>query len=148
MRYRELDTNGDYTGFSGNIVFLVNSPQAVAQAVKTVLALMQGEWFLDQTIGVPYSTQILGTGTQATRDLVIQNAILGTQGVTDINQYSSQYNPTTRSFTVNCTIDTIYGPTPLSSVFGLVPPAQQSTFPIITPPLTDDFSNGFGNGFI
>lgn len=148
MRYRQLDTNNDYTGFSGNIVFLVNSPQTVAQAVQTVLNLMQGEWFLDQTVGVPYSTQILGAGTQATRDLVIQNAILGTQGVVDINTYSSQFNPVTRIFTVNCTIDTIYGPAPISSVFGLLPPTQQeSTFPIITLPAIGGFNNGYGNGF-
>lgn len=116
MRYRQIDSNNDYTGFSGNTRFLVNSPATVAQAVETVLGLLQGEWFLDSTVGVPYATQVLGTGTQATRDLVIQNAILGTEGVTDINQYSSTFNPTTRSFTVNCTIDTLYGPATITAV--------------------------------
>lgn len=116
MRYRELDANGDSTIFSGNTNFLVDSPATVAQAVQTVLALLRGEWFLDSTVGVPYATQILGTGTQATRDLAIQNAILGTQGVLDINQYSSTVNPTTRQFNVDCTIDTIYGPATVSAV--------------------------------
>lgn len=111
MRYRELDENGDSTFGSGFTRFLVNDPATVAQAVKTVLLLKQGEWFLDQSIGVPYATKILGTGTQATRDLAIQNAITGTQGVKSIQDYSSDVNPTTRAFTVNCTIDTIYGET-------------------------------------
>ena len=111
MRYRALDPNGDSTFCSGNTRFLVNSPAAVAQAVKTKLGLLQGEWFLDKTKGVPYATQILGTATQATRDLAIQNAILNTEGVLDIAQYSSSVNPTTRAFSVTVTLDTIYGTT-------------------------------------
>lgn len=114
MRYRELDANGDSTIFSGNTQFLINSPAAVAQAVDTVLLLQQGEWFLDDTVGVPYSTKILGTGTQATRDVAIQNAIINTQGVKDIVNYSSQTNPVTRQFSVTATIDSIYGQVDIS----------------------------------
>jgi hypothetical protein len=114
MKYRALDVNRDYTFGSGNTQFLSNSPAAVAQAIQTVLGLMQGEWFLDNTAGVPYATQVLGTGTQATRDLAIQSAILGTQGVLGISNYSSSVNPATRAFTVNATVDTLYGVTPVT----------------------------------
>lgn len=116
MRYRALDTNFDSTFCSGQTRFLVNTPDAVAQAVRTRLLLLQGEWFLDVTEGTPYATQILGAGTQATRDVAVQNRILGTQGVSAITAYSSSVDPKTRRFSVSATIDTIYGQTTITQV--------------------------------
>lgn len=111
MIYRKLDVNGDYTfGLkSGN--FYRNNPDAVAQAVKTRLGLIQGEWFLDTTIGTPYNSQILGAGTVSRYDAAIQEVILETQGVQGISQYASSVDPITRGATINCTIDTVYGQT-------------------------------------
>jgi len=116
MRYRVLDPNGDYTFGQGASEFLVNSPECVAQAVKTRLALFSGEWFLDTTIGVPYLTEVLGMGTVGTYDLTIQAAILQTQGVQSIDEYSSSLNTTTRVLTITCNLNTIYGSTTLSQV--------------------------------
>ena len=115
MRYRTLDANGDYTFGQNGANFLVNSPAAVGQAVLTSLGLIQGEWFLDQTAGVPYDTEILGAGTESTRDLAYQTAILQTQGVSAIVEYASYLNPTTREFIVAATIDTIYGVTTITT---------------------------------
>jgi hypothetical protein len=116
MRYRALDVNNDYTFGGGQTKFLVDTPEAVAQAVRTRLLLVQGEWFLDKTEGVPYATQILGAGTQATRDVAIQNAILKTEGVKAITSYSSSVDPNTRKFSVSATLDTIYGSTQITQV--------------------------------
>lgn len=111
MRYRLLDKNGDYVFGQGPSEFLVNSPETVAQAVKTVMQLALGEWFLDQTLGVPYLTEILGHGTIGTYDLAIQSAILGTQGVQSITLYNSSLNTATRVLTVQVNLNTIYGST-------------------------------------
>lgn len=115
MRYRTLDANGDYTFGQNGANFLVNSPEAVAQAVLTRLKLIQGEWFLDNTAGVPYNTEILGAHTQSTRDLALQTVIPGTEGVNEILEYASYLNPTTRAFTWAATIDTDYGTTTVTS---------------------------------
>ncbi len=115
MRYRTLDANNDYTFGQNGANFLINSPAAVGQAVLTRLKLMAGEWFLDQTAGVPYGTKILGTGTENTRDLAYQTTILQTQGVRAIVDYASYLNPTTRAFVVAATINTIYGITTIST---------------------------------
>lgn len=109
MRYRTLDANSDYTFGQNNANFLVDSPEAVAQAIQTRLKLIQGEWFLDQTAGTPYNTEILGAGTQSTRDLAVQTVILETQGVTDIAEYASYLDPSTRQFTVSAVVNTQYG---------------------------------------
>lgn len=116
MRYRALDKNGDYSFGQGKNNFLINSPAAVAQLVKTRLLLDEGEWFLDLTEGTAWETEVLGAHTENTYDLAIRSRILETQGVIEIVQgsYSSIRNPTTRELVVSCTINTIYGLTPLS----------------------------------
>lgn len=100
--------------FSGNTQFLVNSPAAVAQAVKTKLNLWQGQWFLDSAVGTPYLQQVIGFGTIDTRDIAIQAVILNTEGVLGALGYSSVVGPG-RKFKVNVAqLLTIYGTTSLS----------------------------------
>lgn len=109
MIYRKLDADGDYTFGLGINNFYKNSPDAVAQAVKTRLGLIQGEWFLDVNAGTPYNTEILGHGTVSKYDFAIQNVIINTQGVLKIIDYASGVDPSTRKAQISCTIDTIYG---------------------------------------
>lgn len=126
MRVRALDQNGDMTFGSGSANFLVNSPQAVLQCVLTALRLWQGEWFLDTTAGVPWSTQVLGMNTQSLYDNAIQTAIRGVQGVTAITSYSSSLNATTRELSVEAEISTAYGDATLST--SLYAPPQLSGY--------------------
>lgn len=115
MRYRKLTSDGDYSFGHNQADFYINVPQAPAQAVKTRLLLMQGEWFLDRTAGTPY-TQVLGTHTAATRDLVIKNRTLKTSGVVALVSYASQLSPD-RRFSVQERIDTVYGQAPVEALF-------------------------------
>jgi len=115
MRYRALSSTGDYVFGAGPAEFLVNTPAAVAQAVLTRLRLIQGEWFLDSSLGVPYNTQVLGFGTGRSYDSVFQNTILNTPGVNQIISYSSSLKG--RALSVNATIDTIYGKTSITTSF-------------------------------
>lgn len=103
MKYRQLDVNRDYQlGFP----FMVNTPDCVAQAVLTRLLLWRGEWFLDTREGTPYMQDILGHNTNY--DFEIQARILGTPGVTELINYSSNID-STRNLTVNAQIQTVYG---------------------------------------
>lgn len=110
MRYRSLDLLDDY---SIGIAILVDSPAAVAQAVKTRIRLFAGEWFLDSNEGLSLK-RIVGERTKSTRDQEIQQRILGTPGVRSLLNYSSTVDTAHRTFTVTATIDTIYGSAPLS----------------------------------
>lgn len=109
MIYRKLDKDGDYTFGLGAGNFYKDQPEAVAQAVKTRLGLIEGEWFLDITAGTPYNSQILGAGMVSRYDHAIQEVILNTVGVTEIVNYYSQVDPTTRAAQITCTINTLYG---------------------------------------
>lgn len=114
MRYRALDAAGDMTFGAGSTNFLVNTPDAVAQAVMTRLRLLTGEWFLDTREGTPYASQILGRNTEATYDQAIRERILDTEGVDELVSYSSSL--VGRRLSVEATIDTVYGQATLSGV--------------------------------
>lgn len=114
MRYRKLDANGDYTFGHQQADFYRDTPQAPAQAVSTRLKLEQGEWFLDKTEGMPWSTQVQGERTVTTRDSAVQRRVLGTQGVTQIDSYDSTFDPETRTFIPTVEITTDFGQTTIS----------------------------------
>ena len=109
MRYRKLDSNKDYSFGNNSFNFYVDAPEAVAQAVKTRLLLIEGEWFLDTTIGTPYQTQILGMGTVKKYDIAVQEVILNTEGVKSMLSYTSFLDTVTRALSIDVKLDTIYG---------------------------------------
>lgn len=109
MIYRKLDENGDYSFGNKLADFLVNSPDAVAQAVKTRLMLWQGEWFANINSGTPYDTRILGNNTLPLYDQAVREVIAGTQGVVSIVDYASYYDSNSRSVTIAAILDTVYG---------------------------------------
>jgi hypothetical protein len=111
MRYRRLSQSGDNTFGQGTANFFVDDPQAVAQSVQTRLALWQGSWFLDQTVGTPIAQDVVGYQTMY--DAALKQVILGTEGVTSIASYSSEVDPETRALTMNCSIYTQYSAVPV-----------------------------------
>lgn len=119
MIYRKLTSPaGDYTFGKGSSNFFKNTPETVAQAIKTRLGLSTGEWFLDINEGTPYNSQIMGAGAVSKYDAAIQGVVLGTQGVLSITDYASNVDPATRKATVSCTVNTLYGATSIINTFG------------------------------
>lgn len=113
MRVRKL-IDGDMVFGHGQADLLVNSSEAVAQVVSTRLLLLQGEWFLDVTDGLPFSTAIAGYNTRSTYDLAIRERILDTQGVLSIDEYSSDL--VDRRLSVSARISTVYGEATIQEV--------------------------------
>lgn len=107
MRYRRL-VNGDYQAGHGVADWLVNSPQAVAQAVETRLALYTGQWFLDRSEGTPWMTQVLGRHAEIVADLALRNRVLATTGVTGIASFASTLDRNTRRYGLQANIATAY----------------------------------------
>lgn len=105
----------------GSADFLVDETAAVAQAVKTRLLLFQGEWFLNLDEGTPWLTQVVGDHTRPLADMALKTRILGTLGVRAILAWSSSFNPVTRHFAVETTIDTVFSGGP-ATISVLVPP--------------------------
>lgn len=117
MRYRQLSPTGDYQFGHSDAQFLVNTPEAVAQAAQTRFQLSAGEWYLDLLKGMPYDTKVLGENTQSVYDQAIQEYLLDTEGVTSITDYISIRDPVTRALSVTASIKTIYGDITVQQVF-------------------------------
>lgn len=111
MRYRKLDSNGDYT--LGRRDEILEETEAVAQAVKTRILLLLGEWWESPKDGTPLFEEVLGRRYRTDEtpdevDLVFSERINGTQGVADITNFDSRIDPETRVYTASITIRTIY----------------------------------------
>lgn len=115
MRYRREDDDGDYTFGQGDDTWLINSPETVAQAVKTRFLLWYGQWFLDTTEGTPWIQSVLGKQKPETYNLAIRQRILETRGVNSISSFDTTLNTSSRRVVFTATIDTIYGTTTVTS---------------------------------
>lgn len=111
MRYRKLDDDGDYSFGHGSADLYQDSPEAVAQAVKTRLLLFAGEWFLDTAEGTPWAQAVLGKHTAETCGPALRERILDTEGVTEIVSFEAVFDGETRKLIVNAVIETAYGET-------------------------------------
>lgn len=118
ITYRKLDANGDplYGSGQGNFV---SDIEAVAQAILTRLKLLQGEWWEDAGAGTPLFQSILGVaGAGKHPDLVsllLQQRILGTPYVREVQNVSGSYDPNTRAFAFACTVLTEFGAVAIAS---------------------------------
>lgn len=115
VRYRREDDDGDYTFGQGDDTWLVNSPEAVAQAIKTRFLLWYGQWFLDITEGTPWIQSVLGKQRPEAYNLAIRQRILETQGVSSITAFNTTVDGRTRRVTFTATVETIYGTTTVTS---------------------------------
>lgn len=106
MKYRALDQNGDYS-FGKSMQNFLTDTNAIAQAIRTNLLLLRGEWWEDTSDGLPLFQGILGqSGTPehlSAADLLIKERILGTQGVSQIQDFQRSYE--NRKYTVvSCSV--------------------------------------------
>lgn len=115
MKYRREDENGDYTFGQGDNTWLINSPEAVAQAVKTRFLLWYGQWFLNTTEGTPWIQSVLGKQNPETYNLAIRRRILETRGVNSIIAFETTLNTSSRRVIFTATINTLYGTTTVIS---------------------------------
>ncbi len=100
----KLDTTGDLALESGDLVLVGGSTDAenadaIAQHVRIRVRTFLGEWFLDESDGVPYHQRILGK--KGVRPGVVQSElrkrIEGTPGVRAVTEISVTIDRKTRA---------------------------------------------------
>lgn len=93
-----------------NDLVLVSGAAEILQHVLQNLRTFLGEWFLDNTVGIPYFQQILVKNPNlGDVDALIQKAINRTPGVTALSKYSSDLNTATRQLFVTFQAQTTSG---------------------------------------
>jgi hypothetical protein len=82
----------------------------VLQDILTRLRTFYGEWFLDNTLGVPWFQTILRKGTSRA-DIVgiLQDVILTTPGVQRLDVFDAQFDTAARAITVRFSCSTVRG---------------------------------------
>ena len=69
-----------------------------------------GEYFRDTTDGTPWFESILGKGsTLSNKEAILRNRIVRTPGVIRLTSFSTDYDLTTRRYSVSAGILTQYG---------------------------------------
>jgi hypothetical protein len=74
----------------GDISLCPTDSACVAQTITTRLKIIEGEWFLDASLGIPYFTQIFGHKRSAhyVRELMVPE-LLTIRGVLAIDNFSA-----------------------------------------------------------
>lgn len=107
----KIGGDGDLVIENGDVV-IVDGLEAIGQHVSIRLRSFKGEWFLDQSFGVPYLQEVLGKGTPVTRlRAIFQGIILGTDGIASVDSMDLDYAGEARTLTVTFQATTDSGET-------------------------------------
>lgn len=113
---RRLDSNHDIQGGAGLANYATGS-EATAQRVRTTLLCILGEWWLDQTVGVPWYapedpnspdntgvTPIMGGSGPPNLgyiEAVLKAAILGIDGIATLDSFVMNFDHRIRALSVS-----------------------------------------------
>jgi len=93
---------------TGDLVFedfnfaLVGGVDQIAQNLAIRLRFIQGEWFLNVLAGIPYYQYFfIKNPNQIQVETFLKDEISNTDGIIDINSFSSDFDGINRKFTVN-----------------------------------------------
>lgn len=115
-------TTGDLV-ITGGQLELVSDLAAISQSIRTRLRFFLGEWFADESIGVPWFQSILvkAPNLGAIRS-TLRNEILATRGVASVTTFDFTFDGATRTLSVRfsavadtgelITFDEAFTPTP------------------------------------
>lgn len=118
MRVRRIDESGDIA--TSGVIWLYDRG-AVGQTIQTRLRLFLGEYFRDIQDGTPWFQEILGTFDNIGRiESIIKRRISETEGVDRILEFSTNYDPSTRIYSVNCNVLTQWGALDIQFDEGLI----------------------------
>lgn len=107
MTVRQLDENSDIV--TQGTIFITGANE-IEQTIRTRLRLFLGEYFRDITDGTPWFEQILGKGaSMSAREAALRNRIVRTPGVVRLTSFSTDFDISTRKYTVTAGALTIYG---------------------------------------
>lgn len=114
--FRMDPITGDLDITGGDAV-LITGVDAIAQDLTRRLRTFKGEWFADpEGVGVPYLQEVLGKGNSlAAVRQVFKDQILATPGVLSIETFEADFDPATRSLTIEFQGTTTEGPIDFST---------------------------------
>jgi hypothetical protein len=113
-----LDADGDLDLTNGEISLTGSGQEAIAQRLKQRLSFFLGEWFLDQTRGIPFIQQIfVKRPNPVVVDAVFKSEILQEPSVTELQEFELDLDTATRELTLSFRVQSEEGEINFSEVF-------------------------------
>lgn len=104
-----LDSNHDIDIINFDVAWTTNST-ITAQRIKQKLLTIQGEWFLNGDLGLPYFTEIFEKGTDLTRiEMLFIREIQSVEQVTEILKFNLTFNSTDRKLNIDLAVKDNFG---------------------------------------
>lgn len=104
----KLNDNHDID-LTGNNMSLVSGPDEYRQKIIQRLKMFLGEWFLDESRGIPYIDSVFEKGTPANEiESVFIEQILSVQGVIRMLKFDIEFS-TNRELSLDFTVQTLSG---------------------------------------
>ena len=101
----KLDTDHDLKFVDNDLVVTEVESESLAQRLIIKLKTFQGEWYLDERVGIPYFQSILGKNrSKETIDAIFKRAITEEPEVQALNSYRSILDTKNRIFTVSFSV--------------------------------------------
>lgn len=95
-----------------DLVLLTDSIDLARQRLKQRLLTILGEWFLDESIGIPYFQEIFKKGVNESRvRSLFLSVIKNTENINKIEFFDLDFTESTRTLTVNFTVSLLSGET-------------------------------------
>jgi hypothetical protein len=116
MSSLQLDSDGDLLVTKNNLTFTTGQ-EAIRQHLQARFRFFSGEWFLDETIGVPYFRDILvKKPVFAVVQQILKDTVLDTHGVTELLSFDFNYDQFTREASLEFKCNSIDGPIDFTQV--------------------------------
>lgn len=113
MTVRKLDENGDIV--TNGTLFLTERDE-VAQTIKTRLRLFMGEYFRNINEGTPWFQSVFSKSTtNSVKESAIKRVISNTPDVVRILSFETDYQVSTRSWSVTAVVLSSFGEIELST---------------------------------
>lgn len=105
---RDLVFETNANGFA--TLKFIDGADRILQKIVITLNMWLRDWFLDQSLGVPYLETIFPKQTRnSTRESIIRAQIMSVVGVRQILDFSLAVDPATRLMSINFVADTVEG---------------------------------------
>lgn len=101
--------SGDLAIVNGDFA-LVSGVDETVQFIKQRLRLFLAEWFLDETLGLPYFDDVfIKNPNPAALDSIFKKYIINLPGVQELTAFSLDFDPATRNLTITASIRALDG---------------------------------------
>jgi hypothetical protein len=96
-----LDANHNIVFVNGDMV-MTNKQQSLPQRIKQKLLSFRGEWFLDETRGLPFIEEILVKDYNLSRiEAIYLQELKNIEGISEILAFDISVDDRTRKMTIN-----------------------------------------------